>query len=106
MSTKHTPGPWSVVKHSWSDTSIVGARGRVCGLSIYCDATEDNQQELEAVAAADASLIAAAPDLLALAQRWAALDAGSWHAVRHENEKRELLEDTAAAIAKATGEQA
>lgn len=51
----------------------------------------------------NARLIACTKALLAIAQRWAALDAGSWHAVRYAAEKRELLDDTRAAIAKATG---
>lgn len=37
--------------------------------------------------------------LVSLLQQWAALDAGSWHAVRHENEKARLLDDTRAALA-------
>jgi hypothetical protein len=52
---------------------------------------------------ADEILRAAAPELLSIAERWAALDAGSWHQVRHANEKAELLADTRAVIAKATG---
>lgn len=51
----------------------------------------------------DQLLMIAAPDLLSIARRWAALYAGDWHAVRHANEKAELLADTRAAIAKATG---
>ena len=47
----------------------------------------------------------AAPDLLSIARRWAALDAGAWHADRHTDEKAQLLADTRAAIAKATGSQ-
>lgn len=43
----------------------------------------------------------AAPDLLSIAKRWAALDGGAWHAERHAREKDELLADTRAAIAKA-----
>lgn len=53
------------------------------------------------------NLIAAAPKLLAVARRWAALDAGSWHGSWHQeryaSEKAELLSDTRAAIARAEG---
>lgn len=50
---------------------------------------------------ANAHLIAAAPDLLGIARRWAALD-GQWHPDHYESEKAELLIDTNAVIAKAT----
>ncbi len=53
---------------------------------------------------ANEHLIAAAPDLLFIAQRWAAIDGGSWHVERHAREKAELLADTNTAIAKATGQ--
>ena len=54
----------------------------------------------------NARLMASAPDLLSIAERWAALDGGAWHVERHAREKRELMEDTRAAIAKATPSQA
>jgi hypothetical protein len=50
-----------------------------------------------------ARLIAAAPKLLSLAKRWAALDGGAWHVGRHAQDKAELLAETLAAIAKAEG---
>lgn len=53
----------------------------------------------------DARLIAAAPELLQVAQRWIALDGGAWNVARHAKEKAELLAETISAIAKATGEQ-
>lgn len=78
----------------------------------------DEQEALSFIAARDAAkesrarddrakrlLIAAAPDLLAIAERWAAIDGGSWNVDRHAAEKAELVADTAAVIAKATGEQ-
>ncbi|OHW57296.1 hypothetical protein ABI36_0219175 [Pseudomonas aeruginosa] len=49
-----------------------------------------------------ARLIVAAPELLSLAKRWAALDGSTWHPERYEEEKRELLAATNEAIAKAT----
>lgn len=45
----------------------------------------------------------AAPELLlSIAKRWVALDSGSWNADRHERDKRILIADTRAAIAKAS----
>ena len=41
-------------------------------------------------------------ELLSIAKRWSALDAGNWHIERYERERTELLVDTRAAIAKAT----
>lgn len=54
-------------------------------------------------AAANAFLVAAAPDLLSIAKRWNALDGGSWHVERHARDKEELIVATRAAIAKAEG---
>jgi hypothetical protein len=54
--------------------------------------------------AADARLIAAAPDLLSIASRWAAIDGGIWHAERYVGDRAQLMADTQTAIAKATGE--
>jgi hypothetical protein len=65
---KHTPGPWIVVEHSWCDTGIYAERHAIAGLSIEGIADESNQSQLEAVMAANAKLIAAAPELLAKAQ--------------------------------------
>ncbi len=105
---KHAPGPWSyhpasadacidAIERHGQDMNAVyafnndGEAGTVCFLS-------DTK-----IAEANARLIAAAPDLLFIAQRWAAIDGGSWHVERHAREKAELLADTATAIAKATG---
>ena len=67
--SKFTPGPWKVLEHSWSDTSIVaeGFDHGICSLDIN-HATEDSQEADEALMAANARLIAAAPDLLAALQ--------------------------------------
>lgn len=63
--TKHTPGPWKVFNHSWSDTSIIapGFDHGICCLDIN-HATEESQEADEEQMAANARLIAAAPDLL------------------------------------------
>lgn len=42
-------------------------------------------------------------DLLSVAKRWSALDAGSWNVERYAAEKAELLTDTRAIIAKTEG---
>lgn len=47
-------------------------------------------------------LIAAAPEMLSIVQRWFALDGGAWNVERHAKEKSKLHKDTAEAIAKAT----
>jgi hypothetical protein len=64
MAGKHTSGPWTVVEHSWSDIGVYAGAHRVCLLSIYDEATEETQSELEARDSANARLIAAAPELL------------------------------------------
>lgn len=65
MSAQHTPGPWRVFNHSWSDTSILadGFDHGICLLDIN-HATEESQEADEALMAANARLIAAAPELL------------------------------------------
>lgn len=62
---KNSTTPWQKFEHSWDSTSIADSDGNIiCSLSIYDEATEDNQQELEEQMDADANLIAAAPELL------------------------------------------
>jgi len=62
---KNSTTPWQKFEHSWDSTSIADSDGNIiCSLSIYDEATEDNQQELEEQMDANADLIVAAPDLL------------------------------------------
>jgi hypothetical protein len=62
---KHSPSPWRKFEHSWHSTSIADSNGNIiCSLSIYDEATEENQQELETQMDANANLIKAAPELL------------------------------------------
>lgn len=99
---RHSPGPWVVVEHSWSDTSIFSSRNHVALLSIANQATEENQDELECGMAANARLIAAAPELLAALKACAAVCAGE------TLNKRSIvfaLEQARAAIIKAEGAQ-
>ena len=99
--TKHTPGPWRAAPYS----SIVGCpitaqpRPDKNSIRIAGVAGPIARVEIEA----NARLIAAAPTLLSIAKRWAALDGGRWLQERYAREKAELLADTAAAIAKAEG---
>lgn len=101
---KHTPGPWvvgptddTVVTHLGAD----GLRYEVAAID-----GDYNQPEVWPVMEANARLIAAAPDLLSIARRWAAIDGGAWNVQRYASERAELMADTRAAIAKATGEAA
>lgn len=48
MIKQHTPTPWEVIEHSWSDSSIYDSNGKcILTVSIYNDATEENQEDLE-----------------------------------------------------------
>lgn len=58
-----TPGPWEACEHSWSDTSVTAKDKTLFTMSIYDEATEETQEELEAQMNADARFIACAPDL-------------------------------------------
>lgn len=59
-------GPWTIVEHSWAETSVIDKGGSVvCTLSIESLATEENQGALEAIMADRARRIAAVPDMLA-----------------------------------------
>jgi len=99
MKTKHTPGPWSVTEHGWSQTGIYTDGVRIALIDIYDEATEENQDELEASTAANARLIAAAPDLLDALQEAKHMFAGEYPG--HPTTERIF-----AAIEKATGEPA
>lgn len=63
--SKHTPAPWGTCEHSWSDTSIYGKNGKyIAKMSIYDEATEENQEVLESEMEANANIIASAPEML------------------------------------------
>lgn len=66
---QHTPGPWNVSEHSWCETSITApsTSNSICLLDIN-HATEESEESDAAVMAANARLIAAAPDLLTCLQ--------------------------------------
>lgn len=78
----HTRAPWSIIEHSWSDTSIQAQDGgTICKLSIYDEADEDTQESLERIMDANARLIAAAPELLSTCETIMGAIAGhtDWH---------------------------
>ena len=96
MSTaKHAPGPWNAFNASWSETFITapGFDHGICCLDIN-HATEESQEADEALMAANARLIAAAPDLLDACRK-------ALYAIKGR-EHDQFIRD---AIAKATGEQ-
>lgn len=55
---KITKGKAEVIEHSWSETSIYINDKTLLTLSIYDEATEDNQEPLECQMSANAELIA------------------------------------------------
>ena len=100
--SKHTKGPWEIIEHDWAATGIVGGRNDyVCLLKIEpsndeCEVAMSNRM------AANAQLIAAAPELLeALQEVFVIGDRLVSDVYGHE-----FKEKARAAIAKATGEQA
>lgn len=104
----HTPGPWRVFEHSWSNTSIVakGFDHGICGLDIN-HATEESQEADAEVMAANARLIAAAPEMLeALRDTLERIErSDAWWMDAPEIGGMDA-ERIRAAIAKATGEEA
>lgn len=95
--SKHTPGPWKSVNHSWSDTSILAPDfdHAICRLDIN-HATEESQE-------ADEAQMAAAPELL---EALRIVRDTLPHINGNASSVNSLLKLTGAAIAKATGEQA
>jgi len=95
---KHTPGPWVAVE--------IGQGGPAdAPMPVFEIQSADGHAVIaEYVDAKNAPVLAAAPDLLSIAQRWAALDGGDWHVARHASDKAELLADTRAAVSRALDE--
>ena len=98
---KPTPGPWWIS----GDCILAAPRASADDPEPLCvaefDFDCDTRIDYDTTGAANARLITASPDLLSIARRWDALDAGAWDAARHAREKAELLADTRAAIRKA-----
>lgn len=100
---KHTPGPWAIShRHSrclvWAQPD--GPQGPSVSIAQIDRCTFDGAGHLDN-SAANAALIAVAPDLLAIAKRWAALDGSGWDVSRHADEKACLFADTQMTIARA-----
>jgi hypothetical protein len=66
---KGTKGPWEIVEHSWSDTSLVFGNKTICTNSIYDEATEETQDELESEVSANFNLMSASLDMLEALQK-------------------------------------
>ena len=63
---EHTPGPWIVLEHESEDRAVVGTEG---GMTLWFYSHPQFATNIgAALTKADARLIAAAPDLLALVQ--------------------------------------
>lgn len=92
-----TPGPWTVGEAQSGEIAIV-ADG-VWVIAVKHGALYHPKGE------ANARLIAAAPDLLSIVERFVALPSGAWHPERHAADEAELMTEAKAAIAKARGEQ-
>ena len=101
MNAQHTPAPWNDGLHHQGHLAIQSDNGRLVAL---CGAMARNDEQLENLA--NARLIAAAPDLLAVLQEAVrvldyAADALDAPEASHF---RATIADARAAIAKATGE--
>ncbi len=106
MSTKHTPGPWRTEREGFS-TVYVEARidGGLIQEVAACGPTEAGLEQQEA----NASLIAAAPDLLEALKEMVAGDAEAIEeaqalGVPFPEEMLATFKKARAAIARATGE--
>ncbi|MFG1417219.1 hypothetical protein V5F38_05320 [Xanthobacter sp. V0B-10] len=100
----HSPGPWSSFNAFENRGGCFAADGKTLVAHLPNPLPVDtHRRPLPEEADANFRLIDAAPDLLSIAKRWAALDGGAWNVERHAAEKAELLADTKATIAKAEG---
>ncbi len=93
---RHTQGPWKW-KSARTQQHLAGADG--CYIGVTCDIPNTDQK------AANAHLIAAAPDMLDALRAIleAHTDEGEFATITAEHGMRELVAMAAAAIAKATG---
>lgn len=98
-----TPGPWEVVEHSWAETSIYGGGRPIATLSIERDCDEDTQEEWERRQAADARLIALAPQMKAMLEYPPSLPTTFDQYDRFAADYRRWRGDAKALLAKAWG---
>ena len=101
--TQHTHGPW-VWRGKSGSLHRVGDPPYQFGKRVLEPVYEYDSGTDIKVSDADAALIAAAPDLLSIVQRFVALPGGAWHPERHAAEEAELMQDARTAIARAKGE--
>lgn len=97
--SKHTPGPWQFYRLRGDDGIGYIRPDPEDGIEIAHHGDMDRSPEEND---ANAKLIAAAPDLLSIVQRFVALPGGAWHPERHAADEAELMEKARATIAKAT----
>lgn len=64
MEFKGTKGKFEVVEHSWSDTSLYCGDYCIATKSIYDEATEENQEQLELEVSLNFKLLSKAPEML------------------------------------------
>ena len=96
--TRHTPGPWKIVPSGVGNPRIVGADGYAVAACRPKYSTPDDY----AIAAANAHLIAAAPDLLEALKRLLGFTQGGCADLQLQ--EQEIYDQARAAIKKATGE--
>lgn len=89
-----TKGPYEVCEHNWSDTSFYGNGKVICTQSIYDEATEETQEELESKVSTNFKLI---EDAFNTAQKANLLPS---ELLERYNEAIEVLEDMHEAICK------
>lgn len=102
--TQHTPGPWTLDPRS--ETHVIGRDKRhVCTTGGYASTMPDDRDTYIDENAANARLIAAAPELLSLVERakYFATLVGMLDDSIAPDVRAKLYSDTRAAIAKATG---
>lgn len=101
MNTKHTPGPWTAEQRDHTHMNIHAQGSHVAAVVRYATSDPGNRKFTRGgseVGAANARLIAAAPDLLKALYQIATYDPTKWDAVTLGNIARE-------AIVKATCQQ-
>lgn len=68
MEFKGSKEKWEVLEHNWYDTSIVSGDKTIATISIYDEATEENQEKLEEEVMYNFMLIVKAPEMLEIIQ--------------------------------------
>lgn len=69
MEFKGTKGKFEVIEHNWSDTSLVCGEKTIATISIYDEATEETQEDLENEVSANFMLLSKAPEMLEMLQK-------------------------------------